>query len=146
MLHPLPFTTFGELASLGLVAAIYCSKCYETRRIDDERLRDRCFAIARFRCTKIRYTGEVCGCPGQLQIRPASPLPIGGPDAVAFLWCKRCPWEINQVPIKQPPWSVANWRGNSRFRCPACRGRVEWHIHGPAWRPTYDYGSVKSRD
>jgi hypothetical protein len=21
-----------------------------------------------------------------------------------------------------------------RFRCPACRGRVDWHIHVPAWR------------
>ena len=73
MLHPLQFTKFGELTPLGLVAvaAVYCSRCYETRRIEDERVRDRCFATARFRCTKIRYTGEVCGCPGQLQIRPA---------------------------------------------------------------------------
>ena len=139
MLHPLPFTTFGELALLGLVASVYCSRCYETRRIDDERLRDRCFATARFCCTKIRYTGEVCGCPGHLQIRPASPLPVGDPDTVAFLWCKRGPWEIKQVPIDQAPWSVVNWRGNSRFRCPSCGARVEWHIHGPTWRPIYDF-------
>jgi hypothetical protein len=25
MLHPLPFTTFGELAGLGFKATVYCS-------------------------------------------------------------------------------------------------------------------------
>ena len=28
-LLPLPFTTFGELAALGLNAAVYCSRCYQ---------------------------------------------------------------------------------------------------------------------
>ena len=46
MLHPLPFTTFAELLPLGLVGGVYCSRCYETRGIDDERLRDRCFTTA----------------------------------------------------------------------------------------------------
>ena len=34
MLHALPFTTFGEIAALGLKAAVYCSRCYEHRPID----------------------------------------------------------------------------------------------------------------
>jgi hypothetical protein len=30
----LPFTTFGELAALGLKATVCCSGCYEHRAID----------------------------------------------------------------------------------------------------------------
>ena len=43
-LHPLPFTTFGEIAALGLKPTVYCSACYEHRPIDPlaEHLRDRC--------------------------------------------------------------------------------------------------------
>jgi hypothetical protein len=145
MLHPLPLTTFGELAPLGLVAAVYCSRCYETRRIDAERLRDLCFATARFRCAKIRYTGEVCGCPGLVSIAPTTPLPCGGSDTLAFLWCNRCAWEINHVPIDQPPWSVVRWQKHARFRCPGCGTRVEWHIYGPTWRPIYRHGSVRTQ-
>jgi 2-haloacid dehalogenase len=33
-LHPLPFTTFGEIAALGLKATVHCSACYEHRPID----------------------------------------------------------------------------------------------------------------
>jgi hypothetical protein len=66
VLHALPFSTFGEIAALGLKATVYCPRCYEHRAIDAaaEHLRDRCFATTRFRRTKIRYTGDVCGCPG----------------------------------------------------------------------------------
>jgi hypothetical protein len=106
MLHPLPFTTFGEMSALGLAAAVYCSRCYETRRIDSasETLRDRCFATARFRCTKVRYTGEVCGGPGSVEIRPFELRPVGGgADDLAFLSCKTCLWQINHVPIDMPP-------------------------------------------
>jgi len=34
------------------------------------------------------------------------------------------------------------WGRTNRFRCPACRGGVDWHIHGPAWRPTYSDGDA----
>jgi hypothetical protein len=34
MFHPLPFTTFGEIAALGLKATVYCSRWYEHRPID----------------------------------------------------------------------------------------------------------------
>jgi hypothetical protein len=109
MLHPLPFTTFGEIAALGLKATVYCSACYEHRPIDPaEHLRDRCFATTRFRCIKIRYTGNVCGCLGSVEIEPAVLLPVGGEDTLAFLFCRTClpSWEINYVPIDSPPWSV----------------------------------------
>jgi hypothetical protein len=50
-LYRLPFRAFGEIAALGLKAAVYCSACYEHRPIDPaaEHLRDRCFATTRFR-------------------------------------------------------------------------------------------------
>jgi hypothetical protein len=89
MLHPLPFTTFGELAGLGFKATVYCSRCYEHRPIDanTEHFRDRCFATTRFKCTKVRYTGDVCGCIGSVEIQPTVLLPIGGKDDIAFLFC-----------------------------------------------------------
>jgi hypothetical protein len=48
-LHRLPFTTFGEIAALGLKAMVYCSRCYEHRPIDPtaEHLRACCFATGR---------------------------------------------------------------------------------------------------
>ena len=149
MLHPLPFTTFGEIAALGLKATVYCPACYEHRSIDPtaEHLRNRCFATTRFRCTKIRYTGAVCGCLGSVAIEPSLLLPVGGKDTLAFLFCGTClpSWEIKYVPIDKPPWSVNRGRGD-RFRCPGCRRPVAWHIHGPTWRPTYSHGATSPAD
>jgi hypothetical protein len=78
MLRPLPFTTFGEMAALGLNAKVYCPSCYEHRPINPtaEHLRVRCFATTRFRCTKIRYTGNVCCCAGSVAIEPSVLLPV----------------------------------------------------------------------
>jgi hypothetical protein len=141
MLHPLPFATFGELAGLTLKAKVYCSRCHDHRPIDPsaEHLRDRCFPTTRFRCTKIRYTGNVCGCPGSVEIEPPVLLPVGGNVTLAFLFCALCApsWQVSRVPIDQSPWSVANWKGGHRFKCPGCRRPVSWHIHGPTWRPAY---------
>jgi hypothetical protein len=138
-LLPLPFTTFGEIAALGLKATVYCSRCYQHRPIDPaaEHLRDRCFATARFRCCEIRYTGGVCGCLGSVAIKPSVLLPVGGKDTLAFLFCVTCEpsWEINHVPIDQPPWSVVDRQSNDRFRCPGCGKAAAWRIHGPTWRP-----------
>jgi len=36
------------------------------------------------------------------------------------------------VQIDKSPWLSGSRR---RHRCPGCGGRVEWHIHCPAWRP-----------
>ena len=124
MLHPLPFTTFGELVALEFKAKIYCSRCYQHRPIKSTagHLRDRCFATTRFRCTKIRYTGDVCGCPGSVVIEPSVPLPVGGEDTLAFLFCNTCApsWQVSRVPIDQPPWSVVKRERGDRFRCPGC--------------------------
>jgi hypothetical protein len=143
-----PLTTFGEIAALGLNATVYCSRCYEHRPIDPaaEHLRDRCFATTRFRCTKIRHTGDVWGYPGSVQIEPSVLLPVGGKDTLAFLSCSTClpSWEINHVPIDKPPWSVVNREGNDRFKCPGCGKAVAWRIHGPTWRPTNGANSPAS--
>jgi hypothetical protein len=95
------------------------------------------FATTRFRCTKIRSTGAVCGSPGSVEIKPSVLLPVGGADTLAFLSCSTClpSWEISYVPIDKPPWSVVNHKGNDRFKCPGCGKAVAWRIHGPTWRP-----------
>jgi hypothetical protein len=138
-LHSLPFTTFGEMTALRFKATVYCSRCYEHRPIDlaAQHLRDRCFATTRFRCTKIRYTGETCGGTGSVEVEPSAPLAVGGEYNLAFLSCAKCapPWQINFVPIDEPPWSVVNRDRGDRFRCPGCHRPVAWHIHGPSWHP-----------
>ena len=55
------------------------------------------------------------------------------PVTLAFLWCSRNLWEIDQAQLDNPPWSGSR----QLYRCPGCGGRVERHIHGPAWRPGY---------
>jgi hypothetical protein len=74
-----------------------------------------------------------------VEIEPPVLLPVGGEDPLAFLSCGTClpSWEINYVPIDQPPWSVVNRDRGDRFKCPGCHRAVAWRIHGPAWRPTY---------
>ena len=108
MLHALPFTTFGQLAALGLKATVYCSRCYEQRPIDPaaEHLRDRCFATIRFRRTKIRYTGAVCGCPGSVEIEPSVLLPVGGEDTLAFLFLRDVPAIVGDQPCADRPAAV----------------------------------------
>jgi hypothetical protein len=43
-----------------------------------------------------------------------------------------------QVQLDQSPWSTAALGPGERYRCPRCDGQVDWHIHGPTWRPIYD--------
>jgi hypothetical protein len=127
MLRELPFKTIGDIARHGLELHVYCSRCFATRRLDIEvntALHGRAIATTRFRCRR-------CGTPGVPKIRPAELLQVGGPVTLAFLWCNSCIWEIDQAQLDKPPWS-----GSTRhYRCPGCATRVEWHIHGPAWRP-----------
>jgi hypothetical protein len=134
VLRPLPFTTFSEIAALQLEAHVYCSRCYPLRRIDPSasHVRDRCFAGTRFRCRR-------CDTTGQLQIGPAELLPVGGAITLAFLWCKHClpPWEINYIPIDQPPWNAVKAGKGERFQCPGWGGCVAWLLHGKSWKPTY---------
>jgi hypothetical protein len=134
MLRDLPFTTIGDIARHGLELHIYCPGCYSTRRPPAEHLErwsDRCFARARFRCSSMRHTGNPCGAPGVPIVRPVELLQVGGPVTLAFLSCPRCLWEISYVRLDQPPWSGTC----QRYRCPGCDSAVDWHFHGPAWRP-----------
>jgi hypothetical protein len=127
MLRALPFKTIGDVARHGLELHVYCSRCFATRRLDIETktaLHDRGIATTRFRCRR-------CGTPGVPKFRPAELLQVGGPVTLAFLWCNSCLWEIDQAQLDKPPWSGSR----QRYRCPGCGGRVDWHIHGPAWRP-----------
>jgi hypothetical protein len=34
MFHPLPFTTFGEIAALGFEIEVHCSSCYRQTKVD----------------------------------------------------------------------------------------------------------------
>ena len=84
MLHALPFTTFGEIAVLGLEVEIRCPSCCRVTKIDpaDERLRDRPFTVTRFVCTGLRDFGfahpkRPCDSLGHIHVRP--------PDAVRRL-------------------------------------------------------------
>ena len=109
MLRPLPITTIGDVARHGLELHVYCARCYAPRRVSidiDERLQARNFSTARFRCRSGRANGEVCDCPGAPAIRPAELLPVGGNVTLAFLFCRRCVWQIDQVQLDQPPWST----------------------------------------
>ena len=146
MLHPLPIVTFGDIASPGLVLKVYCSRCHSWRTIDlqDERLRARRFAGARFRCQAIRYDGAICGGLGEPTIEPPTLLPVGGDVTLAFLFCSACvpPWQINQVRLDVAPWLIVKQHRGDRFRCPGCRRPVDWHIRGPRWRPTYSHGAT----
>ena len=134
LLHPLPFTTFGEIAAHGLEVHIYCPRCYTTHRIDPtaERVRDRCFAGTRFRCTSTRYTGEACGGIGspEIELPEGERVRAGSGIEYAELHCPRCvpPWRIAQIDPNVPPWSVM--RRGDRFRCPACGSAVGMTSHG----------------
>jgi hypothetical protein len=105
---------------------------------NDDELKSRTLATARFRCMAVRPSGELCGGIGAPTIRPAKLLPIGGTITLAFLYCKCCVWQIDQVQLDRPPWSTSGLGPGDRYRCPGCRGQVDWHIHGPAWRPAYE--------
>ena len=61
----------------------------------------------RFRCRAVSWRRAICDGPGALKIRPTELLPIGGSVTLAFLYCNRCCWEIDQVQLRQPPWSIS---------------------------------------
>jgi hypothetical protein len=91
-LHRLPFTTFGEIAALGLEIEVHCSSCYRQTKVDpaDRRLNDRVFAGAPFRCRGMRDRGfavplQPCRAPGFVYIKPAVPAGWWRGDADFFI-------------------------------------------------------------
>jgi hypothetical protein len=96
-LHRLPFTTFDEIAALGLEAEVHCSSCYRQTKVDptDRRLSERVFAAAPFRCSGMRDRGfavplQPCRASGFVYIKPAVRLPVAGEVTLIFLSCSRC--------------------------------------------------------
>src|SRR4051812_1696422 len=57
------------------------------------------FAVA------VSWRRAICDGPGAVKIRTEL-LPIGGSVTLAFLYCNRCCWEIDQVQLRQPPCSI----------------------------------------
>jgi hypothetical protein len=102
-------------------------------------LRDRCFATTRFRCTKTRHTGDVCGCPGAVEIEPSVVLPVGGEYDLALPVVRKVRAVVgDQLHSDRPAAVVGRHRNRGdRFKCPGCHRPVTWRIHGPTWRPTY---------
>jgi hypothetical protein len=144
-LHRLPFRTFGEIAALGFEIEVHCSSCYRQTKVApaDRHLYNRVFAAAPFRCSNMRDHGfavplQPCRAPRFVYIKPAVLLPVGGEVTLIFLSCSRCvpPWFIEYMPADRPPWLRAGWGPDDRYRCPACRGSIDWRFHGPTWRPT----------
>jgi hypothetical protein len=90
MLHPLPFTTFGEIIALGLKAMVYCPGCYVHRPVDPT-------------AKHIRYTRNICGCHGSVEIKPSVLLPVGGENPLAFLSCGTClpPWAATEAIVRR---------------------------------------------
>lgn len=143
MLHPLPIRTFGDIARLGMVLRVRCSRCGQSRRVEiTDALRDRPVFGQRFTCSTTRWDGATCGGSGDPIIEPEVRLAIDDnlETKLYFLFCGgTCVphWEIAALDIRRAPWSeIATWRQGDRYRCPGCGGRVDWHIHGRPWRPT----------
>jgi hypothetical protein len=140
MLHPLPFTTFGEIAALGLVVRVSCSRCHSPRCIDlsASELQGRPFAGARFRCAHVMWDGRVCGGFDSPSIEPAERINPAKALERADIYCGHCepPWQIFEADLSAPPWS-ASWRPSERYRCPACGRKTTMHFRGGAGIPKH---------
>lgn len=136
----LPFSTFGEIAALGLEAHVWCLACKRQGRIDpaDDRWSGRLFAGARLRCSSRRLDGARCHSVGVLSLRPAERIPSNSGIEHACMQCLRCVpfWEILDVRLDRPPWSALPT--GARFTCPGCRGPVSMVFHGGAGIPYTD--------
>jgi len=130
-LKPMPFATFGELPALGLALTVWCSGCKSFRPLEiGEALAGRRFGRVRFRCTRRRYDGAICGSRGHPQIAPAAPIDRNGP--FVSLECARClpPWCATDVILSRLPWSLARLDTRTeRYRCPGCGGQVRATFH-----------------
>jgi hypothetical protein len=141
MLHALPFTTFREIAVLGFGVEIHCPSCYRVTKIDpaDQRLRDRPFAVTRFRCTGMRDLGSAhplrpCQQLGHIHVTPPDAERIRPGRSIPWcsIACHRCVpvWQIDQAPKHLPPWNVILAKSGARLACPTCRSVLNTTWHG----------------
>jgi len=130
----LPFTTFDEIAALGLEVEINCPACRHRAKADprSDRLRGKRFVDVRFRCRQMvqRWTAHPAACCdtlGHLCILPAPGKVILPRQAIlyAHVACGSCVphWAILQAPRQDPVWKpvwdrMANKR--NRLACPGC--------------------------
>ena len=93
---PLPVSTFGEIAALGLEVHVWCYRCKRERPVplNSPALYGRIFAGARFRCTRTLWDGSICNSAGHPTIRPPTLLPADQSVGMADIYCER----------RVPPW------------------------------------------
>lgn len=155
---PLPFTTFEEIAALGLEVEVSCPSCHHIASADpaSQQLRARRFVDVRFRCQQLiqPYTAHParrCNTLGHLAIRPPADKAIQPGQAVphAIVSCGSCVphWEIAQAPRHDPVWKPL-WDkikdARTRIRCPGCGAGLITSWHGGEGIPfTQNYGRVK---
>ena len=141
MLHRLPIQTLGDIARYGLVLRVRCQRCGKVQRLEvSSDLNSRRFGRQRFRCRNVLGDGTVCLGYGSPTLAEPEQRRIDASleAALFFLFCERCVpgWQILAIDASRPPWDIiSSWPPGDRFRCPACRGRVEWHVHGRPHRP-----------
>jgi hypothetical protein len=142
MLHRLPIQVLGDIPRHGLVLRVHCSRCGRTRPVEiGEELQSRRFGRQRFRCTTVLPEGTICPGDGAPIVSELEQRRIDGflDVPLYFLFCQRCvpDWQISAINVRRAPWNVIDsWSPGDRFRCPACHGRVDWHVHDRPWRPS----------
>ena len=97
-LVPLPVSTFGEIAALGLEVHVWCQRCKRARPLplNSPALYARIFVGARFRCARPLWDGSICNAGGIPTIRRCVP-----------------PWCALQIDLKREPWRVPPGRESS---------------------------------
>lgn len=140
----LPYTTFDEVAALGLQVEIYCRQCHHQVKADpaSPQLRGKRFVDVRYRCHRMvqRWTAEPskrCGALGTLTIKPAADKAIRPGQSIlhAYVGCGNCvpAWSIAQArrddPLWKPIWDQESPR--NRLGCPRCQNKLvtSWSGH-----------------
>lgn len=127
----LPFTTFDEIAALGLQVEIECRRCHHRAMADpaSPRLRGTRFVDVRFRCEQLiqPWTAEParrCHSLGHLNIKAPADKKIRGQGIMrAYITCGNCVpgWSIEQAPLDDPLWKPI-WDRATRSNCLVCPG------------------------
>jgi hypothetical protein len=139
----LPFTTFDQVAALGLEVEIYCRRCHHQAKADpaSPQLRGKRFVDVRFRChqTVKLWTAEParrCDSLGCLTIKPPADKAIRPGQSIlhAYVGCGTCVpgWSIAQArrddPLWKPIWDKEGPR--NRIGCPGCGHKLITHWSG----------------
>jgi hypothetical protein len=69
---------------------------------------------------------------------PAELLVVGGQVTLPSSPARAASWRLTKPQLDKAPW----FGSKQHYRC---GGRVDWHIHGPAWQPSYFGGELPGR-